>query len=350
MLDTPAPPAQTWTMVMLSRRSWCVLGIPLLWAARAESYHQHAPITCPGDRYVVREGQILYGPAAPLSADAITFDTHVAIGSGCPAVPAHRRATPRGTRLFARWKSCEHLFGGAVLRARIDPSCQTMTGVFVGRRAKVRRAFIATRSLCGDGIFDPGAETCEGAAGCARGTCTSACRCVEEVTSTGPSASSTTTTTTTTAVTQITSEQPTTTTVTATTGTVPTSTTTGTLPGPLDFVPVSANMPATVTAGQILTLRWTVDNRSTTGAGPFWRDAVLFSVDAAVGDDTLIASTSWTLGLGAGASYTTAQPLTIPRVAAGDYFVLIRVDYLNNKSEGNEANNVLVLPVKVVAP
>ena len=341
---------------MMRRFRWLGLGLGLLASGAGEAFHRQGTPACAGGRYVVRDGQILFGPTMPLPADTIVFDTQVAIGSGCSPVPVHPRGTFRGTNFRARWRTCEHLFGGALLRARLDPSCETMTGVFVGRRAKFRRRFVATRSVCGDGIFDPGAEACEGGAGCAHGTCTSGCVCVDEVL---PESSTTTTLSSPTTTVPITIIN--TTTTTPATGGVPTtsttstrvsttSTSTGPLPVMFDLVPTFADAPAMLLVGQAFTLRWTVANRSTSAAGPSWLDVVLFSTDAALGDDTPLAATTWGLGLPAGSSYVTAQPVQIPAVAPGEYFLLIHVDHRNAKLESNEANNVLAVPVSIVAP
>lgn len=338
----------------MTQRWWWLVGAVWLVSGAQAAFAADRLVPCPGGRYVIRDGQILYGASAPLATDAIQLDTRLAIGSGCAPVPVYARATHRGTRFHARWRSCDHLFGGAILRGRLDPTCQAMTGVFVARRAKLRHPFVATHSVCGDGVYDPGNEACEGEDGCDGGVCTDGCVCLRDGVVT-----STTITTTTTTVTQATGANPTTTTIISPTSTtarattttrVSTTTTTSPPRSTLDLTPLSSNMPSNVTAGQLLTVRWEVKNNSTDVGSPSWRDALVFSTDDAVGDDTFLASTTWTQGIAAEATYATAQPIRIPDVAAGDYFLLIRVDYLNNKPEADESNNVLVVPVTVVEP
>jgi cysteine-rich repeat protein len=191
---------------------------------------------CDPGRYVVRGAPLIGGGGEPLGVDAVDYGRQIALESGCPPVKAKRpKASRKGTQIRAKWKKdgCLNVAGPAELTARLDPGCGTMTGTFKARKAKITRQFTATRTSCGDGVFDPAREECDGG-GCGTGRCRDDCVCEEAVTAT----STTTSTTTSTAPATTPSTTATTTTTTVTIGptttttsdTSPTTTTTTTLP------------------------------------------------------------------------------------------------------------------------
>lgn len=122
-------------------RSILVAAVILLSNALAEA--------CLDGEYAVSGEPLLEGA----DSDVITIaDGTVAIASGCPAVPARIRETPRGRAVRAKWPSC----GSAVrvrLRALVRPGCLTMRGLFATRRPQARQPFVAMRrgDVC-DGI------------------------------------------------------------------------------------------------------------------------------------------------------------------------------------------------------
>jgi serine protease len=89
-------------------------------------------------------------PLAPGAAGADVIDItnrEVSIASGCPAVRARVRGGRRFTKVAAKWKNlCTGIPGKATLKARIDAgTCDTLTGRFVARKAKIRTDVTALR-------------------------------------------------------------------------------------------------------------------------------------------------------------------------------------------------------------
>ena len=117
---------------------------------------------CRGGRFLV-EGPSLIGATPNGEPDAVVIDgIRVSLTSGCGATSGRIRVAKRGTKVNAVWPSCGGLRGKARLKARIDPTCKTMTGTFRARREKWKRSFSAKLSECGDGIVDiDGGEECE---------------------------------------------------------------------------------------------------------------------------------------------------------------------------------------------
>lgn len=136
------------------------------------------PEPCPGGRFVVQGDPILPGGATP---DALVVGDTVAIG-GCAPAPVRRKATKKGTRLSAKWKTCTGVKGRTTLAATIDPTCETVSGRIRAKKAKLKRSFTARRGRCGDDVVDAGAgEACEGAGACTGGTCNATtCACAPD--------------------------------------------------------------------------------------------------------------------------------------------------------------------------
>src|SRR5437773_3992887 len=117
---------------------------------------------CRGGRFLV-EGPPLIGATPNGEPDAVVIDgIRVSLTSGCGATSGRIRVAKRRTKVNAVWPSCGGLRGKARLKARIDPTCKTMTGTLRARREKWKRSFSAKLSECGDGIVDiDGGEECE---------------------------------------------------------------------------------------------------------------------------------------------------------------------------------------------
>jgi hypothetical protein len=107
------------------------------------------PALCPGGAYQVEEaaGPLVPGGAAP-DLLQIGDDGAVSIASGCPEVAGKLKATKKGTTLRAKWSRkkglCNGLPNKTSLRARFDPSCETLSGKFRSKGVKV--AFTAQRA------------------------------------------------------------------------------------------------------------------------------------------------------------------------------------------------------------
>src|SRR6516162_8253136 len=93
--------------------------------------------------------------------DAIAVEgVTISIASGCPAVAGVVHAMPKDTILTAKWPTCGVL-RGVKLKALIVSQCTTIRGTLKARHHRPI-PFVAKRSVCGDGILDPGnGEQCE---------------------------------------------------------------------------------------------------------------------------------------------------------------------------------------------
>lgn len=121
------------------------------------------PSCLPG-RFLLPEGaRVLTGGASP-SIDAVIVDAGgtIRIASGCRAVRAKAAQTKSGPKLTAKFPAgaCAGVKGKAKLVAKADSTCATLTATFSAK--KLRTAFTARRSACGDGVADTDAgETCD---------------------------------------------------------------------------------------------------------------------------------------------------------------------------------------------
>src|SRR5437763_1411052 len=117
---------------------------------------------CLGSRFLV-EGPPLISATPNGEPDAVVIDgISISLMSGCGTTSGKMTLAKTGTKVNAVWPSCDGLRGKVRLRARIDPTCKTMTGTLRARREKWKRSFSAKLSECGDGIVDiDGGEECE---------------------------------------------------------------------------------------------------------------------------------------------------------------------------------------------
>src|SRR5438046_4084478 len=190
---------------------------------------------CRGGRFLV-EGPPLIGATPNGEPDAVVIDgIRVSLTSGCGATSGRIGVAKRRTKVNAGWPSCGGLRGKARLKARIDPTCKTMTGTLRARREKWKRSFSAKLSECGDGIVDidggeecepPGTVPCDDRCQLGNGSPPTTTTTVTFATTTSVNFTTTTTTTTTMAPPPTTSSTTTTTTLTTTSTTGPPTTST----------------------------------------------------------------------------------------------------------------------------
>ncbi|MGH7895377.1 MAG: alpha-L-fucosidase [Candidatus Binatia bacterium] len=99
---------------------------------------------------------IIGKPVGPGSTTSATVEVGALVGLGdlCPlALPQKRRAAKSGvTRVLAVWKTCPGLVGTLRLRVRVVNGCTKAVGRVTAKG--YRRAFVATRTDCGDGVFE----------------------------------------------------------------------------------------------------------------------------------------------------------------------------------------------------
>jgi carboxyl-terminal processing protease len=103
------------------------------------------PPPCPGGRFVVQGGALLANPIS--FADDVYFSaTQIAVASGCTGAPVKLKGSKRGTTVKATWETCNGVTGKVKLKAKVDPTCQTLTGTLSAKkqRPKLKRKFTAT--------------------------------------------------------------------------------------------------------------------------------------------------------------------------------------------------------------
>ncbi len=133
---------------------------------------------CAGARYLVTGAPVVSGGAA-VAPDTIVIGSTISIGSGCAPVRVKVKGSKKGTTVSAAWpKGCAGAAGKVTLSGKIDSACRTLTAKVRGKKAKLKRDLTATRSSCGDGVFDRDGESCDAGAGCTGGqTCGATCSC-----------------------------------------------------------------------------------------------------------------------------------------------------------------------------
>lgn len=118
-----------------------------------------------------------------------------------------------------------------------------------------------------------------------------------------------------------------------------------------DLAPTALTAPATVSPRQPIAVSWTVTNRGTGSAVPRWNDFVYLSTDSVCcAVDEIVAAVELTAVVGAGQSYTRTQTATVPRVPAGQYYLIVSTDNGRVLPEADEANNRRVLPITIRTP
>ena len=117
-----------------------------------------------------------------------------------------------------------------------------------------------------------------------------------------------------------------------------------------DLVPTAFTGPSSALAGQTIDVSWTVKNNGALDAAADGFDAIYLSNDEIldVNDQLLDSFSNFSLTpLNAGASYTQNKSLNLSASNAGNKYLLIVVDQINDQLEINEINNVRSLPITV---
>lgn len=131
----------------------------------------------------------------------------------------------------------------------------------------------------------------------------------------------------------------------------PDSTNTGsmtlTLASP-DLVPTALTAPATVTTQQQISVSWTVENQGTGPARPSWYDTVYLSTDTVCcGGDTYLTQVYNQTAVAAGSTYNQTVSVTLPNVAAGNYYLIVQTDTFNQVYEADETNNQKAVAITI---
>jgi hypothetical protein len=102
-------------------------------------------------------------------------------------------------------------------------------------------------------------------------------------------------------------------------------------------------------AEQTVRVQWAVANEGTGTANPSWWDRVYFSTNELWdSSDRILSDVYMNSALAVGTSYTNARTITLPSVAAGRYYLILRADAAGQLWESSETNNSLVIPLDVV--
>ena len=115
-----------------------------------------------------------------------------------------------------------------------------------------------------------------------------------------------------------------------------------------DLYPTALQVNGPAVADQPVEIEWSITNQGTgpTQAEYDWFDRLYLSADAVWdGGDTVIGGNSENGPLLAGAAYSRTNMVTVPRVAPGMYYLILKTDTGNNIFEGIETNNTRVEPL-----
>jgi YD repeat-containing protein len=118
-----------------------------------------------------------------------------------------------------------------------------------------------------------------------------------------------------------------------------------------DLVPTALTGPSSASTQQAISVSWTVANQGTGPSGPARFDSLYISPNqVCCSGATWITDLGNTTTIAAGASDSRTQSVTVPNVAAGSYYLILKVDSLNSVYEANESNNQRAIPITVTTP
>ncbi len=117
-----------------------------------------------------------------------------------------------------------------------------------------------------------------------------------------------------------------------------------------DLVPSALGWTNGPEAGKRLGIVAAVANNGTGTAGGKWADYLYFSRDAIWdASDLQLAAVTWNSGVATGQTYRWTNIVTLPSVASGIYYLILRVDRNNSLYERSELNNAMAMVLPVVA-
>ncbi len=118
-----------------------------------------------------------------------------------------------------------------------------------------------------------------------------------------------------------------------------------------DLVPATLLAPAAAPPSGKIEVSWTVTNQGAGEANPAWLDRLYISSDETWdAQDQLLTEAARNEALPAAGSYTQTRSFTLPTLAEGTYYLMLRADAANALFESNETNNVLAKLLEVRAP
>ncbi|MCL4827375.1 MAG: DUF11 domain-containing protein [Caldilinea sp.] len=124
-----------------------------------------------------------------------------------------------------------------------------------------------------------------------------------------------------------------------------------------DLTPTAFTAPASAVSGQEVTVAWEVKNQGDGRAEGGWYDVVYFSTDNVWDGQDQALSIVWRdSALDVNQTYTQSVAFNLPRVPAGSYYLVVRIDDPNYCGQGgclyesNESNNDRAIAITVTQP
>jgi len=117
-----------------------------------------------------------------------------------------------------------------------------------------------------------------------------------------------------------------------------------------DLTPTALTAPAAAPAGQPVSVSWTVKNQGTGATVGAWSDDLLLSATPTCCSGAISLMRTPHTALSAGAAYSQTRSVTLPRVAPGSYYLIVRADAAGVLHEADETNNERAIPITVTAP
>jgi hypothetical protein len=124
-------------------------------------------------------------------------------------------------------------------------------------------------------------------------------------------------------------------------------------PPPPDLLALNLTAPTNISAGQPMTVSWTVTNSGLSTATAPWQEALLLADSAAFNNPRPILTVTNGNSLGAATGAVHSATVIVPRDLAGTYWFGVLVDSANQVAEGyGETNNLFVAaqPLQVQSP
>ena len=107
-----------------------------------------------------------------------------------------------------------------------------------------------------------------------------------------------------------------------------------------DLAPTALTAPLLASPGQSVSVSWTVRNQGPGTTFGSWTDRIYISpVPSCCAGATSLASAPIAQVASAGASYARTQAVTIPRLPAGSYYLIVKADADGSLAEASETNN-----------
>ncbi len=121
--------------------------------------------------------------------------------------------------------------------------------------------------------------------------------------------------------------------------------------GSVDLVPASLTAPAAADAHSAIQVAWRVNNQGTSRVYPDWYDRLYLSTNNTYdAQDILLGEFQQLNEVPTGTNYSATNTVVLPGVAAGNYYLIFRVDSRTNILESNLTNNYLARAINLAAP